>query len=355
MTDQKNMILAIVLSVLILLGFQFFVEQPKIEQQRQQQAQEQAQQPSGSSPPVPGQGTAPLPGVPGSAAAAAANSREAALALTQRVRIETPRIQGSIALKGARIDDVVLTDYRETLDDKSPPIHLLDPTGLQRPYYAEFGWVGASGSTVVLPTPETVWTADSSTLTPDKPVTLSWSNGQGLTFERVISVDRDYLFTVTQRVVNDGSDAVVVYPYGLLSRGGTPETVDFYILHEGPLGVFDDTLTEVDYTELQEDGDIERSATGGWIGIPLAATIPLIIATYEHLPVWQNDQALWENTMARTPDLPLVHIQYAWMLRNSGQREAAISRLRHTLAEMTPDELDRRRIEETIEDWSSDS
>ena len=99
----------------------------------------------------------------------------------------------------------------------------------------------------------------------------------------------------------------------------------------------------------------KRPVTGGWIGIPLAATIPLIIATYEHLPVWQNDQALWENTMARTPDLPLVHIQYAWMLRNSGQREAAISRLRHTLAEMTPDELDRRRIEETIEDWSSDS
>ncbi len=274
MTDQKNMILAIVLSVLILLGFQFFVEQPKIDQQRQQQEQ----QPSGSSPPVPGQGIAPLPGVPGSGTAAAANNREAALALTQRVRIETPRIQGSIALKGARIDDVVLTDYRETLDDKSPPIHLLDPNGLQRPYYAEFGWVGASGSTTVLPTPETVWTADASTLTPDRPVTLSWSNGQGLTFERVVSIDRDYLFTVAQRVVNEGTDAVVVYPYGLISRGGTPEIVDFYILHEGPLGVFDDTLTEVDYTELQEDGDIERTATGGWIGITdkywLAALVP---------------------------------------------------------------------------------
>jgi hypothetical protein len=99
----------------------------------------------------------------------------------------------------------------------------------------------------------------------------------------------------------------------------------------------------------------KQPVTGGWIGIPLAATIPLIIATYEHLPVWQNDQALWENTMARTPDLPLVHIQYAWMLHNSGHREAAISRLRHTLAEMTPDELDRQRIKETLEDWSSDS
>lgn len=97
----------------------------------------------------------------------------------------------------------------------------------------------------------------------------------------------------------------------------------------------------------------KRHVPGGWIGIPLAATIPLVIATYEHLPVWQNDQALWENTMARTPSLPLVHIQYAWMLHNSGHHEAAINRLRHTLVEMTPDELDRQRIEETIDDWSA--
>ena len=97
----------------------------------------------------------------------------------------------------------------------------------------------------------------------------------------------------------------------------------------------------------------KRSVAGGWISIPLAATIPLVIATYEHLPVWNNDQALWENTMARTPSLPLVHIQYAWMLHNSGHHEAAISRLRHTLAEMTPDELDRQRIKQTIDDWSA--
>ncbi len=97
----------------------------------------------------------------------------------------------------------------------------------------------------------------------------------------------------------------------------------------------------------------KRSVPGGWIGIPLAATIPLVIATYEHLPVWKNDQALWENTMARTPSLPLVHIQYAWMLHNSGHHEAAISQLRHTLVEMTPDELDRQRIEETIDEWSA--
>jgi protein O-mannosyl-transferase len=103
------------------------------------------------------------------------------------------------------------------------------------------------------------------------------------------------------------------------------------------------------------DTTIRPTVCGGWIGIPLAATIPLVVATYEHLPVWQNDQALWENTIARTPGLPLVHIQYAWMLHNSGHREDAIARLRHTLTEMTPDELDRARIEQTIEDWSPGS
>ncbi|MEQ9331684.1 membrane protein insertase YidC [Thalassobaculum sp.] len=282
MTDQKNMILAIVLSVIILLGFQFLVEKPKIEQQRVQQAQEQAQQQAagGSTVPAPGgtsSGTAPA--VPGSAAAVATGeTREAALAMSPRVMIDTPRIQGSIALKGARIDDVVLTDYRLTIVPKSPPIHLLDPTGLQHPYYAEFGWVAASGETVALPTPETVWTASADTLAPGKPVTLSWDNGQGLTFERVVAVDADYLFTVSQRVVNRTDAPVTLYPYGLLSRGGTPNTVDFYILHEGPLGVFDDTLTEFKYADLREDGDVAKTATGGWIGITdkywLAALVP---------------------------------------------------------------------------------
>jgi hypothetical protein len=99
----------------------------------------------------------------------------------------------------------------------------------------------------------------------------------------------------------------------------------------------------------------ERTVNGGWIGIPLAATIPLIIATYEQLPVWKNDQALWENTVSRTPELPLVQIQYAMMLHNAGHNEAAIARLRHTLAELTPDDLDRERTKKMIEDWSSDS
>jgi len=291
MTDQKNMIIAIVVSVLILLGFQFLVEQPRMQQQRQELAQQQAQADAeGSTAPRPGVSTAPTaPGAPreaGVPGVAVGDSREAALAQSPRVRIDTPRIQGSIALKGARIDDVVLPGYRERPERGSPPIHLLEPTASRYPYYAEFGWVAPGGSEVKVPTPESEWTANASVLTPERPVTLSWSNDEGLTFERTIAVDRDFMFTVSQRVRNTGTEPVTLYPYGLISRGGTPDILDFYILHEGPLGVFDDTLTEVDYSELRDDGDILRTARGGWIGITdkywLAALVPPQSATWNY-------------------------------------------------------------------------
>src|SRR3546814_20718788 len=109
--------------------------------------------------------------------------------------------------------------------DLSPAIRLLEPTGLQRPYYAEFGWVAASGATAQVPTPETMWTADSDVLAPGKPVTLSWSNGQGLPFQRFVSVDEAYLFTVSHRVVHGGAEAVTLYPYGRISLCGTSAPV----------------------------------------------------------------------------------------------------------------------------------
>jgi len=205
-------------------------------------------------------------------------SRAAALAESPRITIKAPSVTGSIALKGARIDDVVLSNYRETLDPASPPIHLFEPTALRKPYYAEFGWVTAPNTPVKLPTADTVWIADKTLLEPGTPVTLRWDNGEGLTFERRIALDEEYLFTVTQTVRNASKAAVTLYPYGLLSRGGTPSILGFYILHEGPLGVFDETLKEIDYSDLQEDGDIKVASQGGWIGLTdkywLAALIP---------------------------------------------------------------------------------
>ncbi len=289
MTDQKNMIIAIALSLVILLSFQFLYEFPKAEKEKARQEQLAATQPAqsqnaGGAAPAPG-GAAPSVNAPGGGAAVpevapsivTAAQRAEALKATPRVRIDTPSLAGSITLKGGRIDDIVLKGYREKIDAASDRIHLLSPIGAPKSYYAEFGWVGAT-SDVKLPNAETLWTSDRGELTPSSPVTLSWDNGEGLVFERVFAIDESYMVTATQRVRNSGPAGVTLFPFGLISRAGTPKTLGFYILHEGPLGVFDGTLREVDYDDLQGDGKLEQNSVGGWIGITdkywLAALIP---------------------------------------------------------------------------------
>jgi YidC/Oxa1 family membrane protein insertase len=179
-------------------------------------------------------------------------------------------------LAGGDIDDLLLIDYREELDPDSQEIVLLSPSGAPKAYYARFGWVGADG--VRVPDADTPWRADSTTLKPGRPVTLRWENGAGLRFTRILALDENYMFTVTQRAENDGAEAVKLFPYGLISRRGTPDVTGFYILHEGLLGVFDETLKEVDYDDLQETGVVQQSSRGGWIGITdkywLAALVP---------------------------------------------------------------------------------
>ena len=149
--------------------------------------------------------------------------------------------------------------------------------GAPKSYYAEFGWVGSSND-LKLPGPNTRWKSDQTELKPGKPVTLSWDNQAGLLFERTYKIDDHYMITAIQRVTNSKKNSVGLFPYGLVARSGTPKTLGFYILHEGPLGVFDGTLREYDYDDLQETRKVELSSTGGWIGITdkywLAALIP---------------------------------------------------------------------------------
>ncbi|NRG16102.1 membrane protein insertase YidC [Rhizobiales bacterium] len=274
MAENRNTILAIVLSLIVLLGWQYFVAQPRIERERQiaqQQAEEQAAQTqSVAQAPAPGasggQASAPSAGE----GAAAAVNRDAALAATPRVEVDTPRVSGSINLTGGRIDDLRLKDYHETVDPQSPTIVLFSPKGSPRPYYADYGWVADQGASVSLPGPDTVWSAPEGVkLTPSSPVTLTWDNGEGLVFTRTISIDENYMFSVAQSVQNSSQEAVTLYPYGLLSRHGTPKTTGFYILHEGLIGVFgEEGLREVDYKDLQDDGDIRPERVDqGWLGI----------------------------------------------------------------------------------------
>ena len=151
------------------------------------------------------------------------------------------RRSGSISLKGGRIDDVSLKGYRETPDANSPHIVLLSPPGSPQPYFAETGFVGQPGSSVALPKPDTLWQADSNELTETKPVTLTWDNGQGLLFQRTISVDPQYMFTVKDTVENKGGSAVSLYPYAFVRRIGTPAVSGYAVLFEGMLGIVGDS------------------------------------------------------------------------------------------------------------------
>jgi YidC/Oxa1 family membrane protein insertase len=273
MTDNKNTILAIVLSALVLLGWQYFFAVPQ-EKARQEQLQAQQQK---QTVPTPGQvgqppaqsGTPEVPGQTNAPAAAAPVTREAALAGSPRVSIATDSLQGSIALKGGRIDDLALLKFRETVDPKSPPIFLLSPSGTADPFYAEFGWTGAAGANVKLPTSETVWTqSGSGALTINHPVTLTYDNGEGFEFRRTIAVDDKYLFTLKDEVTNKSANPVALYPYALISRHGTPQTAGYYILHEGLIGVLGDSgLQEFTYKNIEDKKAVNFDITNGWLGI----------------------------------------------------------------------------------------
>ena len=281
MLDQRNLIFAIVASIAILIAFQFLYDAPRREanlarQAALQQTAEQAAEPAVRSAPDPGE-AAPL-------AEPAPESelvpRAQALAASPRITIDTPRLSGSIALKGAQIDDLTLDEYRLTLEPDSPTVTLLSPLGSVNTYFAEFGWSQNTGGNLALPGLDTVWTANRTILTPETPVTLTWDNGEGLRFRRTIAIDADYMFTVTQQIENYGTEYITLFPFGLISRRGTPETSRFFILHEGPIGVFDGVLDQTDYDDVQDadDGRIVETTTGGWIGFTdkywLVALVP---------------------------------------------------------------------------------
>ena len=274
MTDNKNTILAIVLSALVLLGWQYFFAGPQDKaRQEQLQAQQQKQgaptpaQPGGQ--PSPQSGPAQIPGQANAPPAAELVSRAAALAETPRVPIATGSLQGSIALKGGRIDDLALVKFRETVDPASPPIVLLSPSGTADPFYAEFGWTGAAGANVKLPTSNSMWKqVGTGALGIGHPVTLAYDNGEGLEFRRTIAVDDKYLFTLKDEVTNKSASAVSLFPYALISRHGTPQTAGYYILHEGLIGVLGNSgLQEYTYKNIAEKKAVNFDVTNGWLGI----------------------------------------------------------------------------------------
>ncbi len=265
--DQKNFIVAIVLSVLIIIGWQAFFPpaKPPVNNTAQHQTTSQPGTAGTSA-------TSQAPAAPGTQAAGGAPAAAAPVSLKEalerspRVTFDTPELLGSIALKGGRIDDVQLLKYRETIDPKSPPVPLLAPVGTEHPYYAEFGW-SASDPAIKLPGPDTLWTADRSTVAPGRPVRLTWDNGQGLVFVLDIGVDDHFLFDIKQSVENKSDKPVTLYPWSLVVRYGEHKPEGTYILHEGPYGVFDGSLKEFSYSDFKGDKQQKFATTGGWVGI----------------------------------------------------------------------------------------
>ena len=318
MNDQKNMILAIVLSALVLLAWQFYFGIPQIEKQKQQ-AQQQAQQqarpagPEGQSTPQPGApGASQTPQAPGAPALVPLATRTAALAASPRVPIDTARLKGSIALKGGRIDDLALNDYRVTVDRASPAVILFSPSGSPEPFYAEVGWTPAPGTTAKLPAADTLWQREGAgALGIGRPLTLTFDNGEGLLFRRTITVDDKYLFTIKDEVENKSETPVTLHPYAVISRHGTPQTLGYYILHEGMVGVLKDKLEEVTYSEIEKKKAIAFDTTNAWLGITdkywAAALLPettahlnarFLYGTAGNLKTYQADYVLDAQTIA---------------------------------------------------------
>jgi len=320
MTDQKNTLLAIGLSLLVLIGWQYFYGLPQMEKQKQlqqQQAQGHSQPQSGApgqSQQVPSQPSA-APQAPGQPSAASTMTPEAALAASPRVHIDTPRLSGSLSLKGGRIDDLSLVRYRETVDPNSPPVVLLAPAGGPQPFFSEFGWLVAAGTVTKVPGPDTLWRQEGSgALGVDHPVTLVYDNGEGLEFRRTIAVDDKYLFTIRDEVANKSAAAVTLYPYGRILRQGTPHTLGYYILHEGLLGVMGDQgLKEWTYAKIEDKKEKVDSydVTNAWLGITdkywAAALLPDITARVHaefafslqnHIKTYHTDYRLEPQTIA---------------------------------------------------------
>jgi YidC/Oxa1 family membrane protein insertase len=296
--DQKNLLLAILLSIGVLMAWNFFYASPKaqLEKERQERLQQEQQAQIGQVPGAPGataQPDGPVPNVGGGTTATPqigsgpiavpGVTRRTALEMTKRVAIETPSLSGSINLTGGRIDDLALLNYHETIDRTSPNIILFSPANAPNPYFAESGWVPAPGTNVVVPSRESVWTVEggATKLTPQSPITLRWNNGQGLVFKRVIAVDPNYMFEITDTVENKTASNVILYPYSRIYRYGTPKLEGFWVQHEGMIGyIADEKLKEFSYSEAIKPGSaLEfKGKTGGWLGFTdkywAAALIP---------------------------------------------------------------------------------
>ena len=315
MNEQRNLFLAIVLMMAVLFGWQYLIAVPRMQEEQAKLAEQKKTE-------------MPLaPGVSAPQSAPGVVPRADALAQSAaRAAIETPTLDGSINLTGARFDDLRLRQYHETPDPMSPEIELLSPIGAEHPYVAEFGWIAAQGETQAMPNAESMWRLiQDGTLSPSNSVELTYDNGQGLTFTRRVSVDDRYMFTVADTVTNNSAAPVRLSPYGLVMRRNVPPTTYYWVVHEGFIGVFNGTLDDPEYSELADGNETRQfQSTGGWLGITdkywMAAVIPpqseQFSGTYKAFDAngtkaYQSDFMLTAKTVAPNSSETVVHHFFA--------------------------------------------
>ena len=261
MNEQKNLFLAIAISIAIIVFFQLLFPTPISEPI--QNTENEVLAPA-TSIDEPEQNTIEI-----------IKPKEDVLAINERVTIQTPSLTGSINLQGAILDDLTLSNYKVSLDDNSDNIDLLSPDGTSNPYYIEFGWKALNNQQALLPNLDTIWKSDSSNLTPGNSVKLSWTSDDNNTFIINFSIDENYMFSVTQKVINNSSSKLEIYPYRLIKRINTPKTINFFILHEGLISLVNDELLEKNYDDLLDDCSAsmpvkdtfcDAKGQGGWLG-----------------------------------------------------------------------------------------
>ena len=261
MNEQKNLFLAIAISIAIIVFFQLLFPTPISEPI--QNTENEVIAPATS---IDDNKTNEIEII---------KPKEDVLAVNKRVNIQTPSLTGSINLQGGILDDLTLANYKVSLEDNSKNIDLLSPDGTANPYYIEFGWKELGSEKTHLPSLDTVWAADSNNLTSGNSVKLTWTSNDNNTFIMNFSVDENYMFSVTQEVINNSSSKLEIYPYRLIKRINTPKTINFFILHEGLISLVNDELLEKNYDDLLDDCSAsipvkdkfcDTKAQGGWLG-----------------------------------------------------------------------------------------
>ena len=307
--DNRRLLFAISISLAILVIFQvvggYFLPKPPPKPLVQH---------AHTSAPVSGPGSTANTAADVAAPGAPSGVTEAAAAAAPRLTIDAPAIRGSMSLLGARLDDLVLTSYHQTVSKTSPLVQLLSRPSGKKSYYVQFGWDAAPGSTLAVPGPQTLWKSSGGVLSPTHPVTLSWDNGAGVTYELLLTVDTEYMLTVQQRVVNAGKAPIAVFPWSRIRRDYLPAVEGSFTLHKGPIGVFNGTLHEMDYDGVKSGGKhpeagrapgtaFQATNLGGWAGITgkywLTALIPSqgteMTGAYRYLArAGHPDQGAWQ-------------------------------------------------------------